>query len=229
MRRCCPEQFQTFGSAADTDYAVETRVMPWIASGHTVATSEFMGIGLRTTGYSDGYFLEVRTDYSGTFGNYINVIRRVAGTSEIKARIFFRTGSNYSTLEFDGGKPIVRNPESDVTNTWVTVRGEMVGANLKVYVDDMTTPVVDWTDATPIAAGKAMVFHDDPFNSATAGADKVLGLFDYFKVEDYVAPASVQEWSLYNWFPVSNTGRFQACFPPWKAGLSFLEFKRQRG
>lgn len=188
---------QSFATGFD-DHAVETRLMPFIADGQTAATTEFIGVAVRATDYDNGYFFELRTDYSPTFGSYINFVRKDAGTATILGRIFFETGSNYGTVTFDAGKPIVRDPEARATNTWVTLRVEVVGNNIKAYVDGSVSPAIDYTDPAPPAVSQnVMIFHTDPFASTTAGVDKVLGLFDYFLVQEALPPTAAENWAIY--------------------------------
>lgn len=38
---------------------------------------------------------------------------------------------------------------------WYKLRASVLGANIKIYVDDMTSPVIDYTDPSPLLSGKA--------------------------------------------------------------------------
>ena len=167
------------GSESWTDYIVECLALPWIAEGVTEGTSEFFSIGMRATDYGDsGYFLELRTDESGTYGAYINFIKYVGSVETIIERIFFKRGTDTAWPD----SPVINlNPGGDnipATYVWIHLKLEAIGDTINIYVQDMDTPVVEYTDEEPIASGKACLFQTDPWSSTS----QVKGIIDWVKI-----------------------------------------------
>jgi hypothetical protein len=123
---------RTIGDTGWTDYTVQTDI--------TYYNGYNGGLLLRVNNPSqggDGYDPALGTDYVQAY--YINLLPN--GVSLGK--------QNYNWT------PLVSSTlGTHVLNQKYTVKAVVTGANIKVYVDDMETPKINYTDAHPIISGK---------------------------------------------------------------------------
>lgn len=209
--------FYTLDVPASNDYALEVNVSPYVSPDNTSGSTTWAGISVRTdattfagdTGNAgDGYLIQIRTDNSASFGDYINFYKGEL----FLGRYYFVVGSGgiatgFLTDGVDGpgennGSKAIRDPQETSTNDWVVARLEVVDdlnapdtTNVKLIVDGDV--VVDWDDPDPISGGNAIVFHDDPFGgSASAPDGTVGGIFDRVTLEEFTGDTSVIGWEL---------------------------------
>ena len=132
--------------------------------------AEINGFGKRTignTGWTD-YAVQVDVTYINTFN--AGLIFRVnnpalggagndpaLGTDYLQG--YFVTLSPNSVIlgkhNYNWTQLAAKTGESYVTNKKYTLKVIVKGANIKVYVDDMETPKIDYTDTRPFICGKA--------------------------------------------------------------------------
>jgi hypothetical protein len=123
---------RTIGNTGWTDYTVQTDI--------TCINGYNGGLLLRVNNPSpggDGYDPALGTDYVQAY--YINLLPN--GVSLGKQNY------NWTAL-------VSSTVGTHVLNQKYTVRAVVAGANIKVYVDDMEMPKIDYTDAHPIISGK---------------------------------------------------------------------------
>ena len=199
--------------AGDADnIIVEWRKMVWIEPGWTSATSEFAGVAVRSTdllpdvgsdcGFmDDGYILRARTDYSGTFGSYAGLKKVVNNARQLPPLgrwMLFEEGSDGEGVHWDS-RLININPEPDgepirVQNIWVTYRIELLGQQIRYFINDEPVFVLYDDD---FDTGKIQLFMWDQWASTTNAHNKVLTIVDYFLVDEYVEPTSASQWMLF--------------------------------
>ena len=204
--------YQTFEPGAGiTDYAAETTVLPYVADANTSSSSVWGGVGVYMDDNAEnGYWLELRSDSSTTFGNYASLLRWDAGVSTLLARYYFEVGSGgVSEGDIPDGQgmdsQIIRNPEESATNQWIPMRvvaqDTAGGVTLTIFLDDLNTPLGSYEDTTPPTvtdAGKAIIFQTDPFTSTVDPDDSAGHMFENFIVSEVSGTTSVSEWNLYN-------------------------------
>lgn len=201
--------YQTFGAVTDTDRAVEAVLAPYLGSDNSNGSTTFGGVGVRVgaataTAFESGYWAEMRVDTSGSFGSYVNFYKnKAAGTPELLGRYYFAEGTGgiaAGTLTSPNESRVIRSPEAAATNTWTSLRIEAVdvtgGTQVKLFVDNLASPVVDWLDTDPVAAGQGVIFSVDPFGSYTFAAGSSAIIFDYVTYEEWTTSA-VNDWTIY--------------------------------
>lgn len=191
--------------SSGNDYAVEALTMPYAATANTATSTTFGGIGIRmNANFTEGYFAECRTDNSPSFGSYINAYKVSGGLLDYLGRIYFQVGSNGQQADFDAGtgnlgqfgnNAIVRDPQAGARNTFYTLRLEAEGAVIRWIVDGQVA--IEFTDASPIASGRAALYHSDPFNSVTTPAQSAATVYEYVKIFEKVASNANDAWTLY--------------------------------
>ncbi len=194
------------GNATDTTQAVETIMCPYLSTNCTGGTTVFGGVAVRASGpanslLASGYWIDWRTDTSGTYGNYFNFNKRLSGGStELLGRYYSIVGSGgvvAGSLTSPNESRAIKDPQVTAMNTWVKVRLEAEdvtgGTQIRVIIDDVT--VVNYLDTTPVPAGQGALLVDDPFTSLSAPAATVGIIYDYVK---YDGPGSaVNDWTLF--------------------------------
>lgn len=191
---------------------VEWRKMVWIEPGWTAATSEFAGVAVRSSdmlpevgadaGFmDDGYMLRVRTDYSGSFGSYAGLKKVVDNARQnppLGKWILFEEGSDGEGVHWDSTLININpDPQGDpirVTNLWVTYRIELVGNQVRYFINDELVFVISDSE---FDAGKIQLFMWDQWASTTDAHNKVLTIVDYIEVDEWVEPTSASSWMLF--------------------------------
>lgn len=168
------------GQQSWSDYSVSWRQL--VTYRGSSGTTEFHGVGIRTEGFREnGYFVEIRTDESGYYGDYFNFIKYIDGIENTINRIYFKLG--------DQGRAYVDSPTVNLnpggdptgcTNIWIEYKIEAIGSTIKLYVNDMNNPVYVYDDPHPYLSGKVAVFAHDPWDSIGV----VPSYIDYLIIED---------------------------------------------
>lgn len=187
--------YQTWGPADMEDSAVEASLLSYLASNNSAGSTTWGGIGIRMSdNLRDGYFVQQRTDDSGSFGHYLNFYRIQDGNTMLIGRYYYRVGTGGITQGVNGDSRAIRSPQRAAVNEWVRLRIEAVRENIALFIDDMEAPVTIFADPAPIRSGKAMLFHEDPFGeSLTAPAGSAGTLFESFQVDRRAVP--VEDWT----------------------------------
>ena len=161
------------------------------------------GYGKRTFGSEKWSDYVVQTDVSYTNNMNGGIIFRVnnpalggAGRDPVLGTDFYQgyfvtLGANSVVLgkQNYNWTALRSAPGSYSLNTSYKMKVEVEGANIKVYVDDMETPKIDFTDPNPFISGKVgLRSHNayvkfDNFSVTTTNKGNPTGLFDKVKVE----------------------------------------------
>ncbi len=171
------------GEATWSNYSVTWNQL--VTFGGTTGTTEFHGVGVRSEGVrNNGYFVEIRTDESASFGDYFNFIKYVDGVPTTITRAYFFVGTGGKA--FGDSPEINLNPDPDgdpigATDIWVTYKIEAVGSVINLYVNDLATPIYTYDDPDPILTGKVSIFADDPWSSVAG--EYVNSYIDELKIE----------------------------------------------
>lgn len=199
--------YQTFGNDTDSTYSVSAMMLPYYEQA-TGSGTTWGGIGIRVNGpvgvgnVGDGYFAQVRVDNSASFGSYINFQRSRNGATTTIGRYYFVVGTNGIQVNNNGDGRAIRDPQVAAQNTWMEIKLVASGDEISLVLDDEL--VTTFVDADPVMAGKAMIFHEDPFNSQTVPYGHTGTIFDRVTVSDDVTlpevlapgPTSVSDWMM---------------------------------
>jgi len=194
------------GNPIDKNRAIESVLCPYLSSSNSSGSTIFGGLGLRASapiagGLTSGYWAEFRTDTSGTYGNYINLYKKIAsGSNDLLGRYYFSVGSGdiaMGSLTTPNESRAIKDPQATAVNTWVKARLEAEdvtgGTQIRLIVDDVT--IVDWLDAAPVTEGQGILVVHDYFTSLSAPPASVGLIYDYVKYEERIT--DVSDWTLF--------------------------------